>query len=134
MTTYAKLNRDKLSVESYVQFEILPPHKEGFILPFITTPVPVVDPRYQYIVELPPSITSTQVIQQWEVRLKPAEVIEWERTNEDVIRRISEFKTSNLWQKILDGDDLNNTQVENVVKLLIRIVMHDKTPPPRSLP
>lgn len=62
---YAKLNSDKTHVIDWLEFEILPPHKAGYILPVEVEPIPEYNQETEYLSEGEPIIEGTKVIKTW---------------------------------------------------------------------
>ncbi len=98
---YAKLNYEKTAVIEYLEFDNLPPHKIGYILPFIESSPPVFDSTAQYIVEGVPTIDSDKVTQIWEIKDKsPEEIVLAKRktwTSFEFLHRLTPNETDALF-------------------------------------
>lgn len=72
---YAKLNPDKTEVVEYIETESIPPHKAGYLLPYIKSEKPAYNNISQFVVEGFPNIQSDAVYQTWIIKEKTPEEI-----------------------------------------------------------
>lgn len=77
---YAKLNPDKTEVVEYIETESIPPHKAGYLLPYIKSEKPAYNNISQFVVEGFPNIQSDAVYQTWIVMdYSPDEIAQRQR-------------------------------------------------------
>jgi hypothetical protein len=110
-------------VVEWLNVDVVPLHKAGYILPVEIQEMPSYNVATQYIMEGLPTILVDKVIKTWLVVDKTTEVIESE-TEDNVLRdKLIAFKQSAIWTKIKNDQDLTNAEIQLVVRFITRYVV-----------
>ena len=123
---YAILNSDR-TIREFREFDVLPPHREGYVLPVVVDTQPVYNATTQFLVVGEHIVEQNQVRQTWIVVDKPLAQIDSETESALINSRINDFKNSAIWQAIKNDQDLTANQIQTVIRLLTRIVVKKLT-------